>query len=250
MNDPVDRQKKYYESNAFTYEEAHESGVSEHDYALDWLSSVITRSNCSSLLDIGSGTGRALRRIKADGHQIKLVGIEPVKALREVGFTRGLTENELIEGDALNLSFETNSFDIVCCFGVLHHIRDHRKVVSEMCRVARHAVFISDSNNFGQGQFSVRFLKQFIRLIGLWSTFEYIRTGGIMYHYSDGDGVFYSYTIFDDINILRKSFTSLRFLGTKSSGPNLYRSAGHLAVLAEKKSLDNFYCTYRLLVEY
>jgi hypothetical protein len=62
---------------------------------------------------------------------------------------------------------------------------------------------ISDSNRFGQGSSSAGALKLAIHRAGLWSAFERIRTRGRGYMVSAGDGIFYSYSIFDSMPQLR-----------------------------------------------
>jgi ubiquinone/menaquinone biosynthesis C-methylase UbiE len=227
-------QRAYYAKTASEYDGAHVCGIDEHFFALSWLSSLIRLYKFSSLLDVGAGTGRCLSFLKNENLPLTLAGIEPVAELRAVGRQKGLTE--LIEGDALNLPFGDASFDVVCHFGVLHHIKDHKRAVSEMCRVARHSVFISDSNNFGQGGFIARTVKQAVHAAGLWNVFNFIRTKGKGYHYSDGDGVFYSYSLFNDLPVVKRRFSDLRFLSTMPSGASLYRTAPNLAVFAQTKT--------------
>ena len=95
--------------------------------------------------------GAAYLRIKVEMPDVTVVGIEPSAELREVGHAKGLLETELIDGNAMNLAFDDGSFDIVCEFGALHHIPAPSKAVSEMLRVSRNMIFISDCNNFGHG---------------------------------------------------------------------------------------------------
>jgi ubiquinone/menaquinone biosynthesis C-methylase UbiE len=109
----------------------------------------------------------------------------------------GLTSDELRDGNALSLEFPSASIDLVCAFGVMHHIRMPSRAIAEMLRVARKAIVISDSNNFGQGSLLVRRTKQMFNLFGLWSFVDLIKTGGKGYRFSEGDGVAYSYSVFN-----------------------------------------------------
>jgi ubiquinone/menaquinone biosynthesis C-methylase UbiE len=230
----VEAQRAYYARTAGQYDAMHVEEGDEHFRALDWLSSLIAQNRFESLLDIGSGTGRALRYLK-ERQPIRYLGVEPVEALRTAGHTKGLAEKELVDGNALALDFADDSFDVVSEFGVLHHIKDHRKAVAEMCRVAKHGVFLSDSNNFGQGSPLVRFVKQSINALGLWPAFDLLMTRGKGYHWSEGDGVFYSYSLISDLPVVRRKFPRLHFLSTMAAtGPNFYRQAPHLAVFATR----------------
>jgi len=233
MIDPVALQRKYYSETASVYDGMHVSEIDEHFTALSWLSGLISLHKFESLLDVGSGTGRCLLYLKEKGHALKLAGVEPVAALREIGIRKGLSEAELFAGDALALPFGDKTVDIVCSFSILHHIEDHRRAVGEMCRVARRAVFISDVNNFAEGGRLTRVIKRIIRAAGLWPAFNFVRTKGKGYRYSEGDGVSYSYSLFDDVPIIRKHFSDIRFMGTGPSGADLFKTASHVALFAQ-----------------
>jgi len=230
----VEAQRAYYARTAAQYDAMHVDEGDEHYRALDWLANLIRQNGYTSLLDIGSGTGRALRYLK-ERQPIRYLGIEPVEALRAQGHAQGLGEDELIDGNALALDLPDDSFDVVSEFGVLHHIKDHRKAVAEMCRVAKHGVFISDSNNFGQGSPLARFVKHSINAVGMWGMFDWVMTRGKGYHWSEGDGVFYSYSVMNDLPVLRRKFPKLHFFSTMAAtGPDFYRHAPHLAVFATR----------------
>ncbi|MEQ1688196.1 MAG: methyltransferase domain-containing protein, partial [Sphingopyxis sp.] len=131
-----------------------------------------------------------------------------------------------------------NSFDLVCAYAVLHHIKDHARAVREMVRVARYGVFLSDANNFGQGPAMARAVKQAINAAGLWRAYDWMATRGKGYHYSEGDGVFYSYSITNAVPILRSKFSILHSINTlPSAGLNLGRQAPHMALFATNRSL-------------
>ena len=99
---------------------------------------------------------------------LKVLGVELSAELREVGYSKGISREELVDGDAQRLAFPDGAFDLGCEFAGLHHIPSPHLAVQEMLRVARRAVFISDSNSFGQGSPMSRLAKQTIRAFGLW----------------------------------------------------------------------------------
>jgi SAM-dependent methyltransferase len=227
----VAAQREYYSRTADSYNAEHVSQVDEHSVGLAWMAALIEQRQLTSVLDVGSGTGRALLYLKGRT-TVTMRGIEPSPELRDVGHRQGLSGEELTAGDALALQFPDNSFDLVCAFAVLHHVKDHRRVVSEMCRVARKAIFISDANNLGQGSRPIRAVKQGLKAFGLWRFIDLVRTGFKGYHYSEGDGVFYSYSIFDDVPIIKAKFPDLMYMSTRPSGANLYRTAETVALFA------------------
>ncbi len=233
-NTETNLQRKFFADTAGRYDELHLKTDNEHYFALSFLTGFIDYLQIQSVLDIGSGTGRAIAFIKEKYPHLRVVGIEPVKEMREVGHQKGLSESELIDGNANAIEFRDGEFDLVCEFGVLHHIKDHQTAVSEMLRVANKAVFISDSNKFGQGSKSKKFIQRILNKVGLWETANYINTKGKGYHVSEGDGVFYSYSVFDDYELIKKNCKSVHVLNTSDAGINPYNSASHVALLGVK----------------
>ena len=200
-----------------------------------FMISMIRYLGITSILDIGSGTGRCLIDVTKEVPGITAVGVEPSAALREIGYSKGLSTTQLIDGDAMRLPFADNSFDLVCEFAALHHIPAPAKAVSEMLRVSRKAIFISDSNNFGQGGKLSRIFKQALNAAGLWPMAVFIKTGGKRYSVTEGDGLGYSYSVFNSYKQIRAACESVHLLNTTNgSSPNLYRSASHVALLGIK----------------
>ncbi len=233
--DEVNLQRQYYADTAAKYDAMQISEQDEHQFALAILSAMIEFHGIKSVLDVGSGTGRALRYLKSRHPGVRFVGIEPVAALRKVGHQAGLSPDELKDGDINALAAAYGEFDLVCEFAVLHHVPKPKQAVAEMLRVARKAIFISDANNFGQGGPMSRCLKQTINALGLWRAFDWLRTGGKGYHVSAGDGLFYSYSVFNDYGQLREACRSVHLFNTADAGPSLARSAPHVAFLGIKK---------------
>ena len=166
-NEAVAIQRAYYAATAQSYDQAHDADEEHHGYSLaeQFMLSVAQFLNVQSILDVGAGTGRVLLKIKKEMPDVDAIGIEPSPELRSVGYANGLLPAELREGDATHLAFDDGSFDLVCEFGVLHHMATPSRAVSEMLRVARKAMFIVDNNNFAVGSKYVRMLKQSIAAV-------------------------------------------------------------------------------------
>ena len=230
-------QKEYYSRTAEVYDQLHLEGGGdrEHNLALTFLSSMIEAYSINSVLDIGAGTGRTISYLQNKFPHLKIVGIEPVEALRKIGYEKGISRDVLIDGDGTNVAFAAESFDLVCEFAVLHHVPRPHEVVSEMLRVAKKAVFISDSNNFGQGTTIVRGIKQLLNALKLWRIYDLIRTKGKGYQISEGDGLFYSYSVFNNYEQLENACTNIHILNTgPSPSINHYRSASQIALIGIK----------------
>lgn len=231
----TDAQRRYYAETAHEYDAMHVNADDEHFLALSFMVGVLDHFQIRSILDVGAGTGRALRYIKSRRPDIRIAGIEPVKEMREIGYAQGLSRQELMEGDATRLEFDASEFDLVCEFGVLHHVRKSEQVVSEMLRVAGKAILISDSNNFGHGSPQARALKRAINWLGLWKLADWVKTGGKGYTLSTGDGLAYSYSVFNDYRQIRRHCGSIHLLNTSDGGINPYATASHVALLGIKR---------------
>lgn len=227
-------QQRYYAETAQKYESMHVHEGDEHYFALCVMLGAVDFLGVKSILEIGSGTGRAIGYIKTMRPDVLIRGIEPVKELREIAYSNGISASELTEGDALALEFAANQFDMVCEFGVLHHIRTPARAVAEMLRVANKAIFISDSNNFGQGSWFARSMKQVIDMLGLWPMANLIKTRGRGYSISEGDGLAYSYSVFSNLAQIKQQCRSIHLFNTGIAGSNLYRTAGHVGLIGVK----------------
>ena len=226
-------QRNYYASTADAYDHDQVADDDEHMRALAFFGGFARSKDHGSVLDVGAGTGRAVRYLKAVFPASRIVGIEPVKELRDRGLQRGdLAPDELIDGDATKLSYPDNSFDWVVETGVLHHIKDYQSAVAEMCRVARVGVMISDANNMGQGGRLSRFAKQTSKSLGLWPLIVAIQTKGKGYKWNEGDGIYYSFSAFDCVKLMKKRFSKLYYINTDQSGYDLYRTSSSVCIIA------------------
>ena len=235
MNEHVGEiQKHYYAKTASEYDSQHLSHGDEHYRALHYLHGIIQLNDFKRILDLGAGTGRAALFLKELHPEIEIISIEPVKELREIGIAKGLSPQEIIDGDIYSLEFEDSSFDLVSAFGVFHHLENPISALEEMKRVSRNSIFISDSNNFGQGKALSRFLKQALHFFGIWNLTVLVKTRGKKYQISQGDGLAYSFSLFGLTKLLHSVY-SVYFLSTVPSRKNLFKTASHIAIYAQKK---------------
>jgi ubiquinone/menaquinone biosynthesis C-methylase UbiE len=190
------RQRDYYAETASLYDSMHVQPGDEHFIALEYARALLDVVRAKSVLDVGSGTGRAIRFLRQHRPDLQVEGTEPVGELREQAQALGIVVHDASGED---LPFCDGSFDVVTAFGILHHVPDPVPIVAEMTRVARCGVMISDANRFGQGSTSAGALKLVLHRVGLWPVYERFRSRGRGYLESDGDGIFYSYSIFDSM---------------------------------------------------
>lgn len=206
-------QNGYWTETAATYHESHVCIGDEHFRALDHVIAQCHSLGVKTVLDVGTGTGRGVALLRAA--DLHTTGVEPVlELLEEAVSASGLSRTALVRASGLALPFKDQSFDAVCATGVMHHIREPHLAIAEMTRVARRAVFISDSNRFGQGRPTERLLKLALFKTRLWNTFEWVRTGARRYHISEGDGLFYSYSVYDSLPALASWATDVALVAT------------------------------------
>lgn len=98
------------------------------------------------VLELGAGNGEVSELIRKENPRFirsyvaTELSKEGVKKLRIKGF-------KAFEMDAQDLSrFPDNSFDLVFCIDVMHHVSDPRKMAQEMLRVSRKYIFLIEAN--------------------------------------------------------------------------------------------------------
>ncbi len=203
---PEELQRRFYTETATRYDEMHVAEDDPHAVALDFVSGMIDGYGYESVLDVGAGTGRALRHFLDRHSGIEAHGVEPVPAMIEqAGKRNGIPEGMIEEAGGGDLPIANDAFDAVCEFGVLHHVADPDAIVAEMIRVARRAVFLSDNNRFANGGPMHRAAKYLLHRIGLWPAVYRAATRGRGYHLSPLDGgVTYSYSVYDSLPLLNE----------------------------------------------
>jgi SAM-dependent methyltransferase len=94
-----------------------------------------------SILDVGTGTGRAA--IALAGRGAAVTGVDASAEMLAVAERRAREAGVNVvfsHGDAHGLRFDAGSFDAVVCLRVLMHTPDWRQSLGELCRVARNRV--------------------------------------------------------------------------------------------------------------
>jgi ubiquinone/menaquinone biosynthesis C-methylase UbiE len=193
-------QQKYYAETAAQYDDAHVVEDDEHHLALRHIEALLPMIGIESMLDVGTGTGRALRYFREAQPDLRIEGVEPVEELIDRAVRdHGLPSEILKLGSGYDLPYADSSLDAVCELGVLHHVADPARVVREMTRVARRAVFLSDTNRFGAGSPAARWAKLGLAKLGAWPFIDRVKTRGKGYRLSEGDGLSYSYSVYDSV---------------------------------------------------
>ena len=196
-------QRKYYERTAHLYDAAHVTEADEHFLALKYVSTFCDILSVASALDVGCGTGRGLTYFLDHKPHIGIRGIEPVPTLIEQAVqVNGIPPDLITVGSGDHLPFADASVDAVFECGILHHAKNPRQVVREMLRVSRRVIFLSDENRFAHGSLFSRCAKVVLCKTGVFGAAYRLKTLGKGYRFSEGDGLAYSYSVFDCIDLL------------------------------------------------
>lgn len=96
-----------------------------------------------NILELGAGDGflteLILKKLNCKKYVATDLSAEGVKKIKK-------RKIKAFKMDAEKLKFSDNSFDIVCCFDVMHHVNNPKQMASEMVRVAKKKVFLIEPN--------------------------------------------------------------------------------------------------------
>jgi len=199
----VEIQRRYYAETAASYDEMHAQEGDDTVAKSKLLQALVRMVEARTVLDVGAGTGRGIRHMLEAMPDLSIRGVEPVAALIEQAEKKnGIPGGVIVEGTGEALPFADGSCDVVCSFSILHHVAHPDAVIREMLRVARKMVVIADSNRFGQGSYAARLLKLALYKAKLWPVVNYLKTGGKGYQITPGDGLAYSYSVYDSFDCL------------------------------------------------
>ncbi len=107
------------------------------------LTSFIGRLAGRTILDVGTGTGRAALLLARGGAHV--TGVDASEQMLAIARQRAAEEHlpvRFVAGDAHTLEFDDRSFDVVVSLRVLMHAASWRQSIAELCRVADGLVIV------------------------------------------------------------------------------------------------------------
>ena len=112
-------------------------GQVEYTIARRYINEIIGDRKNLKIIDIGAGTGRYSIALADEGHDVTAIDL-----VKKNVSTIKLKSNKVKtkQGNALNLKFEDETFDIALLFGPLYHLFSHEdklKAISEAKRVVK-----------------------------------------------------------------------------------------------------------------
>jgi SAM-dependent methyltransferase len=107
------------------------------------LANFVGRIRDRTILDVGTGTGRAALLFAGGGARVTAVDAseQMLQVARSRAGAEGVTVN-FQPGDALSLPFHDRSFDVVACLRVVMHSPQWKRCIAELCRVADQLVIL------------------------------------------------------------------------------------------------------------
>lgn len=92
-----------------------------------------------SILDVGGGAGYYSFWLKSMGHEVTLLDLSPenIRLAEEHSAKREISLDKIVTGDATNLQFENDSFDIVLLLGPLYHLIEKKERVTALTEARR-----------------------------------------------------------------------------------------------------------------
>lgn len=125
----------HFDAIADIYDESLPAHVVEH-YLDKRAAFIAAHCRCGTALDVGCGTGALAERLAQAGYTV--VGIDPSAGMLEILRARNPAITA-VEGSGTALPFGDDSFDLVYCVAVMHHIAEPAAVhqtLAEMVRVS------------------------------------------------------------------------------------------------------------------
>ena len=105
------------------------------------LANMIGRIKDRSIIDVGTGAGRAALLLARGGARV--TAVDASEEMLDIARRRAAEEGLAIDfrrGDVHALEFEEGEFDVAVCLRVLMHAPDWRRAMRELCRVAERLV--------------------------------------------------------------------------------------------------------------
>ncbi len=138
---------KTFDIERFEHSYQRYKNLVESNFLIDTLKIAGRGKDKIKVLDVACGTGRMLEAIKKSGVGVEYTGLDTSKAMtkRLLGRAKRLEISAKVKiGDATNLPFKDNSFDVVYTYHLTWHLPQdlQEKMITEMLRVVKKDSYI------------------------------------------------------------------------------------------------------------
>lgn len=127
-----------FDRQASFYDKSNAANISKYPKeCYPFILETLKNRKYSAVLDLGCGTGAMLERISKENPKAFLFGLDlSVNMIREAK-RKYIPNTEFIIGDAENLPYESEKFDVVICNQSFHHYPNPQKAFDEVYRVLK-----------------------------------------------------------------------------------------------------------------
>ncbi|UMZ72765.1 class I SAM-dependent methyltransferase [Natranaerofaba carboxydovora] len=105
------------------------------EFLVEHISTNLPVQNSKTILDVGGGTGTLASKLYAKSYNVTIV--DTSKDMLSKAKEKEIPEKNLVVGDAADLPFDSEQFDVVLCSDALHHFPSREKSLWEMVRVLK-----------------------------------------------------------------------------------------------------------------
>jgi len=128
--------QKEFTMQAEKYAKMYDSGIQQ---TLGWIKRNLDLNHNMEVLDVATGTGAMSRLIAPHVKTVKGLDLtsEMLRQAKKAAETENIKNLELVVGNAEQLPFKDNTFDLVCSRFALHHWKEAPTIVKEMARVCK-----------------------------------------------------------------------------------------------------------------
>ncbi|AJC72515.1 ubiquinone biosynthesis protein UbiE [Thermococcus guaymasensis DSM 11113] len=124
---------EYFDKIASRYDDWYKTKTGQYvDRVEKWLVFSMLKTKSGRALDLGCGTGNYTLELKKRGFDV--IGLDASEEMLKIARMKGLN---CIKGDAYNLPFPDESFDLVLSVTMFEFIHEPEKVIAEIHRVLK-----------------------------------------------------------------------------------------------------------------
>ncbi len=145
-----------------------EENEKSYEEIFDFIANVLNAPDKSTILDVGCGPGfHSMRLAKRNFSVIAADFSESALKMAEKNLqSHNLQDKVTLQREnILSLSFPDESFDFILCWGVLMHIPDIEKAISELARISKKGgiIVVSEVNMFSFDSIMLRSVQRMLR---------------------------------------------------------------------------------------
>lgn len=137
--------------------------------------SFLRSTSGSSILDVGGGHGQLAIPLCHSNFAVTVLGSSE-SCRRRISEIVDSGKCSFKVGNVIDLPFPEQSFDNVICFRLLTHCRQWRKLIGELCRVAKDSVIVDYPTNQSLNRFAPLLFKAKKKIEGdtrIWALFKH-----------------------------------------------------------------------------